>query len=143
MQLRRTPWATRQCSTIRISCRRPGLSRSSRWPDPRGLQELGQQHLLVPTGKGANASLKVTLLVAEMVAGADSIDDMALLRHGGMGRVYASADAPSTLGSSLRSFIFGYVRRLDAAASRLLGRLTVMAESARPSHRLAGVSTIV
>jgi len=33
----------------------------------------------------------VTSLVAGMVAGADSIDDMALLRHGGMGRVFANA----------------------------------------------------
>src|SRR3954447_12793776 len=78
-----------------------------------GLQELAEQHLSVPTDKGANAGLKVTLLVAGMVAGADSIDDMAL-RHGGMGRVFAGAYAPSTLGSFLRAFRFGHVRQLDA-----------------------------
>ena len=66
-----------------------------------GLQVLADQHLSVPTDKGANAGLKVTSLVAGMVAGADSIDDMALLRHGGMGRVFANAYAPSTLGSFL------------------------------------------
>jgi hypothetical protein len=33
--------------------------------------------------------LKVASLVAGMVAGADGVDDMALLRHGGMGRVSA------------------------------------------------------
>jgi hypothetical protein len=55
-----------------------------------------------------------------MVAGADSIEDMALLRHGGMGRVFAAAYAPSTLGSFLRSFAFGHVRQLDAVASRFL-----------------------
>ncbi len=88
-----------------------------------GLHELAQQHLSVPTDKGANAGLKVTSLVAGMVAGADSIDDMALLRHGGMGRVFASAYAPSTLGSFLRSFTFGHVRQLDAVASRFLTRL--------------------
>jgi len=92
-----------------------------------GLQELAQQHLSVPTDKGANAGLKVTSLVAGMVAGADSIDDMALLRHGGMGRVFASAYAPSTLGSFLRSFTFGHVRQLDAVASRFLSRLAVQA----------------
>ena len=59
-----------------------------------GLQELAKQHLTVPSDKGANAGLKVTSLVAGMVAGADSIDDMALLRHGGMGRVFANAYAP-------------------------------------------------
>lgn len=85
-----------------------------------GLRDLADQHLTVPTDKGANAGLKVTSLVAGMVAGADSIDDMALLRHGGMGRVFARAYAPSTLGSFLRSFTFGHVRQLDAIASRFL-----------------------
>jgi len=92
-----------------------------------GLQELAQTHLSVPTDKGANAGLKVSSLVAGMVAGADSIDDMALLRHGGMGRVFAGAYAPSTLGSFLRSFSFGHVRQLDAVASRFLTRLAVQA----------------
>ena len=85
-----------------------------------GLHELAQQHLSVPTDKGANAGLKVASLVAGMVAGADSIDDMALLRHGGMGKVFTNAYAPSTLGSFLRSFTFGHVRQLDAVASRFL-----------------------
>ena len=93
------------------------LARSAR------LGELAQQHLTVATDKGANAGLKVASLVAGMVAGADSIDDMALLRHGGMGRVFAKAYAPSTLGSFLRSFTFGHVRQLDAVASRFLTRL--------------------
>jgi hypothetical protein len=88
-----------------------------------GLQKLVDQRLTVPTDKGANAGLKVTSLVAGMVAGADCIDDMALLRHGGMGRVFANAYAPSTLGSFLRSFTFGHVRQLDAVASRFLTRL--------------------
>jgi hypothetical protein len=45
---------------------------------------------------------------------------MALLRHGGMRRVFTRAYAPSTLGSFLRSFTFGHVRQLDAIASRFL-----------------------
>jgi hypothetical protein len=81
---------------------------------------LAQERLPVPTDKGANAGLKVTSLVAGMVAGADSIEDMALLRHGGMSRVFAHAYAPSTLGSFLRAFSFGHVRQLDAVASRFL-----------------------
>ena len=48
---------------------------------------------------------------------------MALLRQGGMGRVFANAYAPSTLGSFLRAFTFGHVRQLDAVASRFLTRL--------------------
>jgi len=88
-----------------------------------GLSELVDQHLTVPSDRGANAGRKVSSLVAGMVAGADSIDDMALLRHGGMGRVFAYAYAPSTLGSFLRSFTFGHVRQLDAVASRFLASL--------------------
>ncbi|NYH87626.1 IS1380 family transposase [Actinopolymorpha rutila] len=85
-----------------------------------GLADLVDACLSVPTDKGANAGSKVASLVGGMVAGADSIDDMALLRHGGMGRVFTGTYAPSTLGSFLRSFTFGHVRQLDAVASRLL-----------------------
>jgi hypothetical protein len=82
-----------------------------------GLARRAQQQLSVPTDKGANAGLKVASLVAGMVAGADSIDDMRLLRHGGMGRVFTGRYAASTLGSFLRSFTFGHVRQLDAVAA--------------------------
>jgi hypothetical protein len=88
-----------------------------------GLAKLADQHLSVPTDKGANAGLKVASLVAGMVAGADSIEDMALLRHGGMGKVFTNAYAPSTLGSFLRAFTFGHVRQLDAVAGRFLNGL--------------------
>src|SRR6195952_1688008 len=70
--------------------------------DRVGLRELTDQFLTVPTDKGANAGLKVTSLVAGMVAGADSIEDMAILRHGGTGTVFDACYAPSTLGSFLR-----------------------------------------
>ena len=95
--------------------------------DSADLAELADKHLSVPTDKGANAGLKVASLVTGMVAGADSIDDMALLRHGGMGRVFTNAYAPSTLGSFLRAFTFGHVRQLDALASRVLTGLAAQA----------------
>ncbi len=85
-----------------------------------GLSKLAQDRLTVPTDKGANAGVKVTSLVAGMAAGADSIDDMAVLRHGGMGRVFTRTYAPSTLGQFLRAFTFGHVRQLEAVASRVL-----------------------
>jgi hypothetical protein len=88
-----------------------------------GLRDLADEHLSVPTDKGANPGLKVSSLVAGMVAGADSIDDMELLRHGGMRRVFGHAYAPSTLGSFLRVFTFGHVRQLDAVASRFIAAL--------------------
>jgi len=104
-----------------------------------GLRELADQHLSVPTDKGANAGLKVASLVGGMVAGADSIDDMALLRHGGMGRIFARAYAPSTLGSFLRAFTFGHVRQLDAVASRFLVALAGLTQLlARPSGPVIG-----
>ena len=64
---------------------------------------------------------------AGMVAGADSIDDMALLRHGGASRLFARAYTPSPLGSFLRAFTFGHVRQLDAVAARFLAALAARA----------------
>lgn len=88
--------------------------------DTAGLQSLAQDRLSVPTDKGANAGAKITSLVGGMVAGADSIDDMDQLRHGGMNTLFNRIYAPSTLGSFLQKFAFGHVRQLDAVASRLL-----------------------
>jgi hypothetical protein len=88
-----------------------------------GLEALADGLLTVPTDKGANAGGKVSALVAGMVAGADSIDDLAMLRHGAMGTVFDRPYAPSTLGSFLRAFTFGHVRQLDAVASRFLRAL--------------------
>src|SRR5690625_5158907 len=63
-----------------------------------GLRELGDEHLSVPTDKGSNAGLKLASLVAGMAAGADSIDDMALLRPLDVGllpaQVHLRARAP-------------------------------------------------
>jgi hypothetical protein len=100
-----------------------GLLPIMRLAEKAGLRALADRWLSVPTDKGANAGLKVVSIVAGMVAGADSIDDLAVLRHGGMNRVFTSCYAPSTLGSFLRSFTFGHVRQLDAVASRLLVNL--------------------
>ncbi len=90
-----------------------GLVPPMRLAQAAGLQDLGDEHLSVPTDKGANAGLKVTSLVAGMVAGADSIDDMSLLRHGGMKKLFTRIYAPSTLGSFLRKLTFGHVRQLE------------------------------
>ena len=57
-------------------------------------------HLTLPSQGGANAHLKVPALVAAMVAGADSIADTDLLRHGGMDRLFRGVRAPSTMGRS-------------------------------------------
>ena len=88
-----------------------------------GLSALTGAHLSVPGAAGVAAGAKVSTLVAGMVAGADSIADMDLLRHGGMGRLFDGVRAPSTLGTFLRGFRFGHVRQLDAVAARFLAGL--------------------
>ena len=82
-----------------------------------GLHELVADRLTVPGPAGSNAAAKVPALVAGMVAGADSITDMGLLRHGGMSRAFTAGRAPTTLGTHLRAYTFGHVRQLDAVTS--------------------------
>ena len=101
----------------------PGLVPVMRLAEKAGLRRLADERLSVPTDKGANAGLKVASLIGGMVAGADSLDDMGLLRHGGMRKLFTACYAPSTLGSFLRSFTFGHVRQLDAVATRFLSAL--------------------
>jgi hypothetical protein len=88
-----------------------------------GLAGLLVDRLTITAKGGANAATKILALVAGMVCGADSITDMDLLRHGGMGRLFTGVRAPSTLGTFLRLFTFGHVRQLDAVAAGLLARL--------------------
>jgi len=101
-----------------------------------GLAELVATKLTLSARGGANAHLKVPGLVAGMVAGADSIDDMDLLRHGGMDRLFGGVRAPSTMGTFLRAFTFGHVRQLDSVAANMLGEL------ARRSPLLAGADQV-
>ena len=115
-----------------------GLVPMLRLAQQAGLAELVQGRLTVPTDKGSNAGAKVSALVAGMLAGADSIDDMNLLRHGGMGRLFDRTYAPSTLGSFLREFRFGHVRQLDAVASRVLVNLTGHAPLPAAAIRVSG-----
>ena len=97
------------------------------------LSGLVAEHLSVPAPLGANTPFKIGCVVAGMVAGADSIDDLDLLRHGGMGELFDGVRAPSTLGSFLRAFSWGNVRQLEAVNRRLL------AELAARTHPAPGV----
>jgi hypothetical protein len=72
-----------------------------------GLTELVAEHVRPGGPCGVNAYLKVPCLVAGMAAGADSIDDIDLLRYGAMPALFGGIRAPSTLGSHLRSFTWG------------------------------------
>jgi hypothetical protein len=61
-----------------------------------GLATLVTDRVQIAAKGGANATAKVLALVAGMVAGADCISDMDLLRHGAMGRLFTDIRAPST-----------------------------------------------
>jgi hypothetical protein len=74
-------------------------------------------------GAGAAADAKVTSIVGGMAAGADSIDDLRVLRHGAMPAVFAGIRAPSTLGTFLRSFTHGHALQLHAVHRRFLAAL--------------------
>lgn len=80
-----------------------------------------------------NATAKAACVVAGMLAGADSIDDLDLLRHGAMARLFGGVRAPSTLGTFLRTFTHGHVQQLDKANAGLLAGL-----AARVPGLLAG-----
>lgn len=89
--------------------------------DSAGLHDLLEEHLGVDS---PNPVLKSAGVVAGMLAGADSIEDMKVLRHGGMPKLFSGVRAPSTIGTFLRSFTHGHVKQLDAVGSRLLAGLT-------------------
>ena len=97
-----------------------------------GLDSLVTRTLTLPGGAGVDAGAKVSSIVAGMITGADSIDDLDALREGAVGKVLPGVKAPSTLGTFLRAFTFGHVRQLGAVAGALLTRLAFLV------HILAG-----
>ncbi len=58
-----------------------------------------------------------------MLAGGDSIDDVAVLRAGAAASLFDGTRAPSTVGSWLRAHKWSNVRHLDAISRELLARL--------------------
>jgi hypothetical protein len=109
-----------------VSC--AGLVPVMTLADQVGLSDLVSEHVKITdppiASTGANPAAKITSIVAGMVAGADCIDDLDVIRHGGMPRLFAEVYAPSTLGSFLRAFTHGHTRQLAAASRRVLVNLT-------------------
>jgi hypothetical protein len=101
-----------------------------------GLGELAAEHVRIARPCGVNAHLKVPCLVAGMAAGADSIEDMGLLRHGALPDLFGGLRAPSTLGSFLRAFTWGNVLQLQKVHRQFL------AELARCSPLLPGAGVL-
>jgi len=101
-----------------VSC--VGLVPVMRLAQDCDLAGLVGEHVKVAARVGANAHLKIPAIVAGMIAGADSIDDLDVLRHGGMTHLFGGVRAPSTLGSFLRGFDWGNVRQLEVVSRRFL-----------------------
>jgi hypothetical protein len=88
-----------------------------------GLGGLVAEHVRIGRACGVNAQVKVPGIVAGMIGGADSIDDLDLLRHGAMADLFGGVRAPSTLGSFLRSFTWGNALQLEKVSRLLLAEL--------------------
>lgn len=106
-----------------------GLVPALRLAESAGLYDL----LGGVTVPAPNAAAKAASVIGGMLAGADSIDDLDRLRHGGMARLFTGIRAPSTLGTYLRSFTHGHVQQLDRLNAGLLAGL-----AARVPNLVAG-----
>ena len=71
----------------------------------------------------ANPSPKLATVIAGMCVGADSIDDLDVVRSGGMKTLFDGVYAPSTIGTLLREFTFGHARQLESVLGAHLGAL--------------------
>ena len=102
-----------------------GLLLSATLADRLGIEELVNESVWLGyrVPGAALPGRKVMSLVHGMLAGADSIDDMNVLRAGSTGLVLGHrVMAPSTLGTFLRAFSFGHVRQLDRVLDVALAR---------------------
>src|SRR5271154_4078351 len=108
-----------------VSC--AGLGRVMTRAERTGLSELLAQnvHIAAPRIRAgsANPAPKLATLVAGMCAGADSIDDVDIVRSGGMKTLFDGVYAPSTIGTLLREFTFGHARQLESVLGEHLGAL--------------------
>src|SRR6478672_10125246 len=81
-----------------------------------GLSELVGQKVKMRTSRvasaGVNPAGKLTSIIAGMAADADSIDDLDVIRSGGMPRLFGGVYAPATLGQFLREFTHGHTLQL-------------------------------
>jgi hypothetical protein len=89
-----------------------------------GLSPLLDEHVRFTSERvksgAANPTPKLTSIIAGMAAGADSIDDLDVVRSGGMNKVFGGVYASTTLGIFLREFTHGHTRQLSAVLRRHL-----------------------
>ena len=104
-----------------------GLVPVMRLAEQTGLAQLLSEKVRIAEPRiksgSANPSPKLTTLIAGMCAGADSIDDINVLRSGGTKTVFGGVYAPSTVGTLLREFSFGHARQLESVLRAHLAAL--------------------
>jgi hypothetical protein len=85
-----------------------------------GLRQSLSRHVRMGSARvvsgAANPAGKLEAIVAGMLCGADSFDDLELLRAGGVPTVFDGVYASSTLGIFLREFGYAHTQQLAAAA---------------------------
>ena len=85
-----------------------------------GLSELISSKVVINATRvksaGTNPVGKLTSIIAGMAVGADSIDDLDVIRSGGMPVLFAEVYAPATLGQFLREFTHGHSLQLASVA---------------------------
>ena len=86
-------------------------------------------HIAEPRVKSgsANPAPKLATLIAGMCAGADCIDDVDVVRSGGMKTLFGGVYAPSTIGTLLREFSFGHAPQLESVLGALCERVDLLA----------------
>jgi hypothetical protein len=89
-----------------------------------GLSRLLDEHVRFTSERvksgAANSTPKLTSIIAGMVAGADSFDDLDVIRAGGLKKVFGGVYACATLGIFLREFTHGHSLQLAAVLRRHL-----------------------
>jgi hypothetical protein len=85
-----------------------------------GLSELVANRVVIKQTRVKSAAVnpagKITSIIAGMAAGAECIDDLDVIRAGGMPRLFGEVYACSTLGQLLREFTHGHALQLASAA---------------------------
>jgi hypothetical protein len=89
-----------------------------------GLSHLLDEHVRFTSERvrsgAANATPKLVSIVAGMAPGADSIDDLDVVRAGGMKQLFGGVYAAATSGILLREFTHGHALQLSAVLHRHL-----------------------
>ena len=97
-----------------VSC--AGLAPLMELAERAGLSALIEDKVRMRTSRvasaGVNPAGKLTSIIAGMAADADSIDDLDVIRSGGMPRLFGGVYAPATLGQFLREFTHGHTLQL-------------------------------